>query len=166
MNHVTHPLSSAVSAFFHWKSANFAISEIRYRLHIDTWFLVLLTYLESLKIYLINMVAILMMSAKMATLGLLKIKVCWNKGYEVKSYVHDVTNQFLLRDSNCIVDMVMIPKSGNSSIYIREVIITSMLYGFDQKKTLFLMGGLGWSSIIWDWHQIWPWNFVPMWQKA
>ena len=31
------------------------------------------------------MVAVLMMSAKLATLGLLKIKVFWNKGYEVIS---------------------------------------------------------------------------------
>ena len=70
---------------------------------------------------------ILMMSAKIATLGLLKIKVFWNKGYDVIIYVHDVTNQFLSGDSNCIVDMVMWTNFGNSSIYMREVIITSML---------------------------------------
>ena len=46
-----------------------------YRLHFDTKFLVLLTFLESLKIVLIKKVIILMMSAKMATPGLLKIKV-------------------------------------------------------------------------------------------
>ena len=34
-----------------------------------------LTFLESLKVVLINMVAILMMSAKLTTLGLLKINV-------------------------------------------------------------------------------------------
>ena len=50
-----------------------------------------------------------MMSGKMATLGLLKIKVFWNKGYDIKIYVHDVTNQILSRDSNCIVDVVMWP---------------------------------------------------------
>ena len=60
------------------------------------------------------MVAILMMSAKMATLGLLKIKIFWNKGYDVIIYVHDVTNQILSRESNCIVDVVMWPKIGNS----------------------------------------------------
>ena len=38
-------------------------------------FLILLTFFESLKIVLINMVTVLMISAKMATLGLLKIKV-------------------------------------------------------------------------------------------
>ena len=73
------------------------------------------------------MVAILMMSAKMATLGLLKIKVFWNKGYDVIISVHDVTNKILSRDSNYIIDVVMWPKFGNSSISMREVIITSIL---------------------------------------
>ena len=73
------------------------------------------------------MVTILMMSAKMATLGLLKIKVFWNKGYDVIISVHDVTNKILSRDSNYIVDVVMWPKFGNSSISMREVIITSIL---------------------------------------
>ena len=45
------------------------------------------------------MVTTLMMSAKMATLGLLKIKVFWNKGYDVIIYVHDVTNKILSGDS-------------------------------------------------------------------
>ena len=43
-------------------------------------------------ISLINMVVILMMPAKMATLDFLKIKVFLNKGYDVIIYVHDVTN--------------------------------------------------------------------------
>ena len=73
------------------------------------------------------MVAILKMSAKLATLGPLKIKVFWNKGYDVIIYVYEVTNQILSRDSNCIVDVIMLPKFGNSSIYTREVIITSIL---------------------------------------
>ena len=73
------------------------------------------------------MVAILKMSAKLATLGPLKIKVFWNKGYDVIIYVYEVTNQILSRGSNCIVDVVMLPKFGNSSIYTREVIITSIL---------------------------------------
>ena len=36
------------------------------------------------------MVAILMMSAKLATLGLLKIKVFWNKSYYDITPVHDL----------------------------------------------------------------------------
>ena len=80
------------------------------------------------------MVTILMMSAKMATPGLLKITVFWNKGYDVIIFVHDVTNKILSRDSNYIVDVVMWPKFGNTSISMREVIITSILSGFDQKN--------------------------------
>ena len=68
-----------------------------------------------------------MMSAKMATPGLLKITVFWNKGYDVIISVDDVTNKILSRDSNYIVDVVMWPKFGNSSICIREVIINSIL---------------------------------------
>ena len=46
------------------------------------------------------MVTILMMSAKMATSGLLKIKVFCYRGYDIISSAHDVTNKFLLRNSN------------------------------------------------------------------
>ena len=66
-----------------------------------------------------------MMSAKMTTLGLLKIKVFWNNGDDVITCVHDVTNKILSRDSSYTVDLVMWPKLGNSSISVREVIITS-----------------------------------------
>ena len=68
-----------------------------------------------------------MISAKMATPGLLKTTVFWNKGYDVIVPAHDVTNKIFLRDSNYIVDVVMWPKFGNSSISVREVIITSIL---------------------------------------
>ena len=68
-----------------------------------------------------------MMSAKMATLGLLKIMVFQNKGYEVITSVHYVTNKVLSSDSNYLVDVVMWPKFGNSGISMREVIITSIL---------------------------------------
>ena len=64
------------------------------------------------------------MSAKMATQGLLKTKVFWNKGYEVIISVQDVTNKFLSRDSNYITDVV---KFGNCNISIRQVILTSVL---------------------------------------
>ena len=58
------------------------------------------------------MVTIFMMSAKMATLGFHKIKVFYNKGYEVINYVHDVNNKNLWRYSNYIVNVVMWPKFG------------------------------------------------------
>ena len=67
------------------------------------------------------------MSAKMATSAFLKIKLFWNKGYDVITYVHDVTNKILPRDSNYVVDVVMWPKFGNCSISLREVIISSIL---------------------------------------
>ena len=63
----------------------------------------------------------------MATLGLLKIKIFWNKSYDVIISVHDVTNKILSLDSYYIVDMVKWPKFDNSSISMREVILTSIL---------------------------------------
>ena len=75
-----------------------------------------MTFFEPLEIVLINMAIILKMSAKMATLGLLKVKVFWNKDYDVIICVHDVTIKILSCDSNCVVDVVMWPKFGNSSI--------------------------------------------------
>ena len=68
-----------------------------------------------------------MMSAKMATPGLLKIKVFWNEGYYVMYYVYDVTNKILSHGSSYIMGVVMWPKFGNPSICMREVIITSIL---------------------------------------
>ena len=73
------------------------------------------------------MVAILMMSAKLATLGRLIIKLLWNKSYDVIIFVHDIANQISSIDSNYIVDAVMWPKFGSSTISKTEVIITSIL---------------------------------------
>ena len=53
------------------------------------------------------MVKILMMSAKIAALALLKIKVFSNKGYYVIYPVYDVTNKILSNDSNYIMNVVM-----------------------------------------------------------
>ena len=66
------------------------------------------------------------MSTKMAMLGLLKIMLFWNKDY-VTTSVYDVTDKILSRDSDYIVDVVMWPKSGNSSISISKVTRTSIL---------------------------------------
>ena len=92
------------------------------------------------------MVTILIMSAKIITLGFLKIKVFWSKGYDVITSFHDITNRILSRDSNYIVDVVVWPKFGNSSISIREVIITSISWGCDQKNQFFFEG--------WSWLQL------------
>ena len=43
----------------------------------------------------------------------------------------------LSRKSNHIVDVVIWPKFGNSTISIREVIIISILWGLDQKNYFF-----------------------------
>ena len=75
-----------------------------------------------------------MMSAKLATLGLLKRKLFWSKGYDVVILVHDVISKILLRDSNYIREVVIWPKFCDSGTSIREVIITSFLQGFYQKN--------------------------------
>ena len=87
----------------------------------------------------------------MATPGLLKITVFWNKGYDVIISVDDVTNKILSRDSNYIVDVVMWPKFGNFRI-LWEKLSQPQFYKDLTRKTAFLRGGLGLSSITWDWH--------------
>ena len=76
------------------------------------------TLSEFVKIVLINILAILMISGKLATLSFLKLNVFWNKG-------HDVI--ILSSDLNYIVDVVMWLMFGKCSISMREVIITSIL---------------------------------------
>ena len=78
-----------------------------------------------------------MMSAKLANLGLLKINIFWNKGYDVMIFVHDVSNKILSYDSNYIAHGVMWPKFSDSSISMKEVIVKRYLWGFDQKKYFF-----------------------------
>ena len=73
-----------------------------------------------------------MISARMANPGLLKTSVFSNKYYDVIIFIHDVTNKILSRESIYIVYVVMWSKFGNSSISMREVIITLILQGFDQ----------------------------------
>ena len=51
-----------------------------------------------------------MIPAKMATPGLLKITVFWNKGYDFIITVDDVTNKILWHDSNYKVDVFMLSK--------------------------------------------------------
>ena len=75
INHVTHLLSSAEFSIFFKRKTNFYIKKYRYRLHFNTQFLISLSVPESLKVALIYMVAVLIILAKLATLGLLKIKV-------------------------------------------------------------------------------------------
>ena len=53
------------------------------------------------------MVTIFMMSAKLATPDLLKIKIFQNKVHDVIIPDYDVTNKVLSREPNYIVDIVM-----------------------------------------------------------
>ena len=94
------------------------------------------------------MVTILIMSAKIATVGLLKTKVFWTKGYDIIITVHDVISKILSCDWNSIVDGVMRPRFGNSSISMREVFITLTLWGIWPEKPILLRGPLGSISII------------------
>ena len=77
-----------------------------------------------------------MMPEKMASLGLVKIKVFWSKDY-------DVTNKNF-------PDLVMWPKFDNSGISVREFPTTWIFLRMWPEKPLFLRGGLGSSWINWD----------------
>ena len=128
MNHVTRLLTFAeISIFSPEISKSCFIKKYGSRLHFSTKFPIPLAFFESFRIYLIKLVIILMMSAKMATPGLLKKAVFWSKGYGVIITVDDVTNKILSRDSNYILNVFVWLKIGNCSISMREVITTSIL---------------------------------------
>ena len=78
------------------------------------------------------MVTILMMSTKLATPGLLNIRIFQNKDYDVILLYCDATNKILSCDSNDIVLYIKLycklyGQSLLTSISIREVIITPIL---------------------------------------
>ena len=70
------------------------------------------------------MCAILMMSAKLANLALLKIKVLWVKRYDVIISVPEVTNKTFSHDSNCIVNDKCDKRFGTKSQNLTLVKIT------------------------------------------
>ena len=78
-----------------------------------------------------------MMSAKSTTLDLFKVNVFWNEDNDVIISVHDVSSKILLRKSNDIVDVIMGPKFDKSGISMTQVIITSIIERFDQKRQFF-----------------------------
>ena len=47
------------------------------------------------------------MSAKMVTLGILKIQVFWNKGCDAINFVRDVTKKISSDGLNYILDVIM-----------------------------------------------------------
>ena len=121
MNHVTHSLSSADISIFSVQISKFCYI-IKIQIKIAFWYIISnsFNFFWVFKDFLINMVTILMMSAKLATQGLLKIKLFWNKGYDVIILDSGVTNKILWHEPNYIVDVVMWSKFGNSSISLRE----------------------------------------------
>ena len=129
-NHMTHSLSSPDISIFSLETSNCCyFKKYRNGLHFNTWFLILLTFFDSLKVVLIDMLAILTMSAKVITLGLFKRKVIWSKDYDIIISVNDVTNKISSLDLNHIVGVII--SFVNSSIFMREVIITSILSYFN-----------------------------------
>ena len=73
---MTHPLGSADISSFYQNSTTFVLvknTDKNCILMLKFYFFNI--FFESLKVVLITMLAILMMSAKLATLGLIKIKV-------------------------------------------------------------------------------------------
>ena len=67
--------------------------------------------MKPLNIFLINMIAILMMSKKIVTPSLLKIKVFWNKDYDVIISDYDVISKILSHYSDSIVDLFIYDQS-------------------------------------------------------
>ena len=127
----------------------------------ETWIkkvLINLTFFECLKAVLITMVTILMMPAKLAFLSLLKIKVFWNKGYDVVISVNAVSNKILLCDSNYIVDV-----SCDQGLVTLSFHNLNFIKIWPEKRCSWFKFK---SSIISDWYQVWPWNFTPVWQKG
>ena len=92
----------------------------------------------------------LMMSAKMATPGFLKITVFWDKGYDVTIFVDDVTNKILSRDSNYIVD-ASCDQSLVTVAFLWEELSQPQFYkgltrkiAFFEKWSWFKFNNLGW----------------------
>ena len=54
-------------------------------------------------------------------------------------------------------------KNGYNFDDVRKM--AALFYKDLSRKTNFLGGSLALSSIIWEWQQLWPWNFAPMWSQ-
>ena len=87
-----------------------------------------------------------MMSAKMASPGLLKITVFWNKDYDVIISVDDVTNKFY-HAIQIILQMYSCDQSLVTEAFLWEKLSQPQFYNDLTRKT---RGDLGSSSIIWD----------------
>lgn len=72
---MTHPLSFRDISIFLPEINNFRYRQYKQKLNVDTFFLILLTFTESLQVALIKMIAILMMLAKLTIPAILEIEV-------------------------------------------------------------------------------------------
>ena len=89
-----------------------------------------------------------MIWAKLATLGILKIKAFWDKDHDVITSVHDVTNKIL-----SVTQIIMLMCSCDQS-FITPAFIYERSYSLNCIRIwpaipIFLRGALGSSSIIW-----------------
>ena len=100
-------------------------------MHFNTKFIIILNLSAFSKVFFPNMGAILMLSAKLTTLGVLKRKILLNKIDNFLISIFHVTNKDLSRGSNYIVDMAMWLKFANFSISMREGAMNSILQRFD-----------------------------------
>ena len=91
VNHVAYPLRSAYISIFSTEISSFCyIKKLKFKLRFNTWFLIPVTLFQSV---LWNMVAFLMMPAKLANADLLKIQVFSNKVCDVIVSFHGVANK-------------------------------------------------------------------------
>ena len=74
-----------------------------------------------------NVIVILIMPAKLATPGLRKIIIFWNKGYDVIIKVCDINSKTLPHVTNHIVNAVMLRKFDSSSKSVKDVTIILIL---------------------------------------
>ena len=104
---MTRLLILADIIIFSPKNNNFCyVRKYRQKLHVDTFFLILLTFITL--VVLIDVIAIWIMSAELAIPGLLKIKVFSRNSCVVITFVYDITNKILSRDlKHNVVDIVM-----------------------------------------------------------
>ena len=121
------------SACFHQKSANFVISRNK-----DIDCMVIHNYIPFNFSWLFKDIFNKPCynfddASEMTTLGLLKILVFRNKGYDVIIPVDYFTNKIVSCDPNYTLNLFIWPKFGNCSIPMREVIKTSILYEFGEK---------------------------------
>ena len=65
----------------------------RWKLQFKPCFVILLNSIDFLKVVLINMIVVLLMPTILAIPGFLNIKMFSNKCYDVKIFVHGVTNK-------------------------------------------------------------------------